>query len=77
MEESHPNTLENFLALNKSFSFLEVEGESGLSQVDSVEGNPFLGLLEEESLLPSHTPGFEHLGWNGLFHSSSKCDGNV
>ena len=69
------NNLKNFLALSKSFPFLDVEGESGLPQV-GLEGNPSLGvcMLEEESLLPSHTPGFERFGWNVLFQSSSKCD---
>lgn len=39
----HPSTLETFLVCDKSFPFLQVEGELGLCQVDSVEGSPFWG----------------------------------
>ena len=39
----HPSTLETFLVSDKSFPFLQVEGELGLCQVDPVEGSPSLG----------------------------------
>lgn len=70
----------NLSCFNKSFPFLEVEGELGLCPVNSVEGSPSLGcvlLLAKGSLLPTHTHGFELLGSDVLFQSSSRCDGHA
>lgn len=53
-----------------------MEGGSGLSQVDSVEANPSLGmLLLVRSLSHSHIHGSEHWGWDVLFQSSARCGG--